>query len=137
MKPLFSILIFLLCFTTAQAQSDKEAVTQTIMDYMEGTANGQPERIRRAFHKDLNLYAIADGGLRITNGQQYIGYFKEGEKRDRVGKIISIDIVNDAAMAKLEIDVPSRKQLFTDYLLLLKLEDGWKIIHKSYTSEKY
>ncbi|MFY0630905.1 MAG: nuclear transport factor 2 family protein [Flavobacteriaceae bacterium] len=137
MKTLFLVLIVSIGIQTATAQSEKELITKTLMNYMDGTANGQPERIKQAFHKDLNLYSIADGNLRALSGQKYIGYFKQGQKRDRVGKIVSIDFVNDAAMAKIEIDVPSRKQLFTDYLLLLKVKGTWKIIHKSYTSVKY
>ncbi|AXT49685.1 hypothetical protein D1818_02185 [Aquimarina sp. BL5] len=40
-------------------------------------------------------------------------------------------------MAKVEIDVPTRKRLYTDYMMLLKVEGKWKIIHKSYTHVSY
>ena len=117
---------------SSQAQSDKEGVKGTAMDYIEGTANGEIDRIRRAFHKDAALYAVNnDGGLRRIPIDQYIGYFKEGQKNDRQGKIVSMDIVNDAANVKIEI--LSGQWKFTDYLLLLKLDGQWKIINKSYT----
>ena len=116
----------------SQAQSNKEGVKATAMDYIEGTANGEIERIRRAFHKDAALYAVNnDGSLRRIPIDQYIGYFKEGQKNDRQGKIVSMDIVNDAANVKIEI--LSGQWKFTDYLLLLKLDGQWKIINKSYT----
>ena len=117
---------------TAQAQTDEEAVRTTAMDYIEGTANGEPYRIRRAFHPDAALYGVnGDGTMRRIPIDTYIGYFKPGETNDRDGKIISIDVVNDAANVKIEI--LSGPWKFTDYLLLLKLEGEWKIINKSYT----
>ncbi|WP_298539949.1 nuclear transport factor 2 family protein [uncultured Aquimarina sp.] len=137
MKNLFVVFLCLISFEIARAQSDKDQITETLLDYIEGTANGKPERIKNAFHKDLNLYSITNDTLSIRSGKKYISYFKEGQKRDRVGKIISIDVVNNAAIAKVEIDVPTRKRLYTDYMMLLKVEGKWKIIHKSYTHVNY
>ncbi len=115
-----------------QGKSEEELIRETIMHYIEGTANGEPERIKKAFHKDLNLYTSDKGQLKVRSGEKYISYFKEGQKVNRVGKIISIDFEQNAAMAKAEIIFPD-KRIFTDYFLLLKLENEWKIIHKSYT----
>ncbi|MBO3699784.1 nuclear transport factor 2 family protein [Roseivirga sp. E12] len=118
----------------AFGQSDKEAVEATLMDYMDGTSKGQVARIKRAFTETAALYSVnPDGSQRRLPIAEYIGYFKEGQARDRVGKIISIDIVNNAAHAKVEIVSGNTK--FTDYMLLLKLKDGWKIINKSFTRE--
>ncbi len=50
-----------------------------------------------------------------------------------IGKIVSIDIENDAASAKIEVDMPNKNRIYTDYLLLLKIKEEWKIIQKSYT----
>lgn len=128
---LFSILLFVSVFSFAQ--TEKELITATLMDYIEGTANGQPERLKKAFHPDFNLYTVSDDDkLWIRSGEKYIGNIKEGKKSNRVGKIISIDYENNAATAKVEIEVPGWR-LFTDYFLLLKYEGAWKIVQKSYT----
>ena len=58
---------------------------------------------------------------------------KAGEKNIRQGKIIYVDYEKDAAIVKIEILIPSLR-VFTDYLMLLKIEGKWKIIHKSFTS---
>ena len=87
-------------------------ITKACMDYIEGTANGQPDRVRNAFHEDLNLYFVKNDTL--WNGREYIGNIKEGKKTTRQGKIVSIDYENDAAMAKIEILVPGWR-VFTDY----------------------
>ncbi len=118
----------------ALGQTDEAAVKATLMDYMEGTSKGQIARLKRAFTPTAALYSVnPDGSQKRLPIAEYIGYFKEGQVRDRKGKIISTDIVNDAAHAKLEIISGNTK--FTDYILLLKLKDGWKIINKSYTRE--
>lgn len=118
----------------AFAQNDETAVKATLMDYMEGTSKGQIARIKRAFTETAALYSVnSDGTQKRLPIGEYIGYFKEGKSNDRKGKIISVDIVNNAAHAKVEIISGNTK--FTDYMLLLKLKDGWKIINKSYTRE--
>lgn len=134
------ILIFVLIYCNAHllcAQTEIDLITATLNDYIEGTANGQPERLRRAFHPDFNLYFVGKDSLRVWSGKDYISNIKEGAKNDRKGKIISIDFEKDAGIAKIEIDIPGRKRLYTDYLLLLKYEGQWKIIHKSFTYTEY
>ena len=116
-------------------QSDLAQITATLMDYIEG--NGEPERLRRAFHPDFNLYTVTqEDSLRIRSGEEYIQGIKVGEKSDRIGRIIAIDYENNAAMAKAEIIIPGWR-IFTDYFLLLKYEGSWKIVQKSYTWTAY
>lgn len=137
MKKLLLFAFVLCCGLGIQAQSDMELIRATLLDYIEGTADGDAERIRQAFHKDLNLYVVEGDTLRERSGQQYISYFEDGKKRNRIGNIVSIDHENDAAMAKIRVDMPGSKRLYTDYLLLLKIAGKWKIIHKSYTYVPY
>ncbi len=120
-----------------QSQSEIEQITATLMDYIEGTGNGEPERLKRAFHPDFNLYTVTTkDSLRIRSGEKYIANVKEGKKTSRIGRIISIDYEKDAATAKAEIIIPNWR-IFTDYFLLLKYEGSWKIVHKSYTWRAY
>lgn len=140
MKSITRFTTFLLLLLSVHAngqaensQSEIEQITETLMDYIEGTANGEPARLRRAFHPDFNLYTVTEtDSLRIRSGEAYIAGFKEGEKANRIGRIIAIDYEKDAATAKAEIVVPNWR-IFTDYFLLLKYEGSWKIVHKSYT----
>ena len=136
-KRIFLLVLIYCNVQLLYAQTDTELITATLNDYIEGTANGQPERLRRAFHPDFNLYFVNKDSLRVWSGKDYIGNIQEGVKNDRKGKIISIDIEKDAASAKIEIDIPSRKRVYTDYLLLLKYQGQWKIIHKSFTFRGY
>ena len=113
-------------------KSDLEQIRVTLTDYIEGTGDGQPERLRRAFHPDFNLYTVAEDTLWIRSGKIYISAVKEGKKASRIGRIISVDVEKDAAIAKAEIVIPNWRT-FTDYFLLLKYEGNWKIVHKSYS----
>ena len=118
---------------TANKKSEKGQIEETLMHYIEGTANAEPERLQKAFHPDFNLYSVAKDSLRIWKGQEYVGNFKDGKKSNRIGRILFIDIENDAAIAKVEILMPEKQRNYTDYFLLLKYQDQWKIIHKSFS----
>lgn len=132
------VLVFLVYgMQTMKAQTDLEAITSTLMDYIEGTANGEPERVKRAFHPELNLYSIRNDSVSVWYGQDYIGGITKGKKNNRIGRVVSIDYENDAASAKIEIVMPGPKRIYTDYLLLLKYQGNWKIIHKSFTYVNY
>ncbi len=130
------ILVLLLAFgtTSLHAQSDFQLIEKTLVDYIEGSTGGQPERLKTAFHSDLNLYSIKkDGTLNIRSGAAYLAIKKEGQSTGEEGKIISIDYENDIAVAKVEISHPKSKSTYVDYFMLLKIEDKWTIVHKMYT----
>ena len=133
----FAGILSIFCLiTTAQvenSQSEIAQITETLMNYIDGTANGEINKLKEAFHPDFNLYSVTkDDSLRVWSGKDYIGGIEEGQKANRIGKIISIDYEKDAAIAKAEILIPNWK-IYTDYFLLVKYEGSWKIVHKTYT----
>lgn len=137
---IFALLLIVVVKVSAQTESSKseiELISETLMDYIEGTANGDPARLKRAFHPNFNLYMVTEqDSLKIRSGEAYISNVKTGEKSNRIGRIISIDYEKNAAIAKAEIVIPNWR-IFTDYFLLLKYEGSWKIIQKSYTWRDY
>jgi putative intracellular protease/amidase len=134
LRAIFSVLFLFCMMEGALASSrDTDQITQTLTDYMEGTANGDPERLKNAFHPDFKLYAVTEANeLLVRSGKQYIADIKPGEKINRVGSIMSIDLTKDIATAKVEILMPNFR-LYTDYFMLVKYQDKWKIVQKSYT----
>ncbi len=139
-KLIFITIISLLSFhgvAQTESKSEIEQISETLMHYIKGTANGEPNRLEKAFYPNFNLYTVTEkDSLRIRSGKKYISNVKKGEKSNRIGRIISIDYENNAAIAKAEIVIPNWR-IFTDYFLLLKYEGEWKIIHKSYTWREY
>ncbi len=118
---------------TATNVSETDLIRSTLLDYIEGTANGEPDRLRRAFHPDFNLYTVTkEDSLRTISGASYIANVKVGRKNSRRGRILSIDYDQDIAIAKVEVVVPGWRD-FIDHFLLLKYEGSWKIVHKSFT----
>lgn len=115
------------------SKTDREQITETLLDYIVGTANGEPARLQKAFHPDFKLYAVNDAKeLLVRSGAQYIADIKPGEKNSRIGRILSIDVENDVATAKAEILIPNFR-IYTDYFMLVKYQNNWKIVQKSYT----
>ena len=105
---------------------------KVLYHYIEGTANGQPDRLKKAFDENFNLYYVANDSLRVWSGKQYVNGVKPGRKSNRIGKVLSIDYEGNAAIAKIEILMPARKRIYTDYLMLLKIKNEWKIIFISH-----
>ena len=141
MKKLNLVLpIFFLVMSVSliQAQSQKpkteiEQITETLLDYIEGSTNGQPDRLKKAFHEDLNLYYINEGELKIWSGKAYIEDTKEGKPTGELGKIINIDYENDIAVAKVQISHPKNPVPYIDYFMLTKIKGHWTIVHKMFT----
>jgi hypothetical protein len=127
--------VLLLASTVSFANDDVEAITSVIQKYFDGTSKGQPELVQQVFAKSLELqYVGKKGELKRWQGTDYIANIQLGKINNRMGKIISIDITDNAAVVKAT--VTTDKTLFTDYLLLLKLESGWKVTNKIFTGKK-
>ncbi len=139
LKVLLSLALALgLSTTVLMGQSNEEKpeiekITETLIDYIEGSTNGQPNRLKKAFHPDLNLYYVKNGDLKIWSGKAYIEDTKEGKPTGEIGKIITIDYENDIAVAKVQISSPEGGTPYIDYFMLAKVEDKWTIIHKMFT----
>lgn len=128
-------LILMLISTMSFASDDITAITKVVEKYFDGTSQGKPELVRQAFADSLELQSVSkNGSLRRWLGADYIANIKQGKTNSRIGKIIAIDITDNAAIVKAT--VTTNKSLFTDYLLLLKLQSGWQITNKIYTAKK-
>lgn len=136
MKKIFVLLVLFIGMQYLSAQTEIELISSTLMDYIEGSTQGKPKQLATAFHSDLNLYYIKNDSLRIWSGKEYIKDTKEGKPTGEVGKIISIDYENNAAVAKVEIAHPKSASPYIDYFMLLKVEGKWTIIHKAFTKRK-
>jgi len=136
MKNIVMVGMFLIVYLNGYSQSEIELISETLTDYIEGSTNGQPDRLKAAFHQDLNLYSIRENKISVWPGVDYIKDTHEGKPTGEHGKIISIDYENNAAMAKVEISHPKNPIPYIDYFMLLKNDGKWVIIHKMYTKYK-
>jgi len=115
------------------SKTEIEQITETLINYIEGSTQGQPDRLKEAFHSDLNLYYTKNEELKIWSGKEYIKSTKKGEPTGESGKIINIDYENDIAVAKVQITHPKSNTPYIDYFMLTKIKNKWTIIHKMFT----
>ena len=130
---LFSVGITPLIAQETSEPTEMEKITATLVDYIEGSTNGQPDRLKKAFHPDLNLYYTKEGELKTWSGTAYIADTKEGQPTGETGKIIAIDYENDLATAKVQITHPKSPTPYVDYFMLVKIKGHWTIVHKMFT----
>ncbi len=129
------LLFILLNSSLLFANDDMTRINNVIQKYFDGTSQGKPELVKQAFAPSLELQFVnKKGELQRWPGTEYISGIKIGKRNGRIGKIISVDITGNAAIVKAT--VTTNKTLYTDYLLLLKLDSGWRISNKIFTHEK-
>ena len=120
--------------------SDVAAVEKVLQVYFDGLYEGDTRKLGEAFHAASHLYAA--GGDGKASDWPRGEWFKMVESRPsgkakgsaRADRIVSIDFSGPStAIAKVECQLPPR--YFTDYLTLLKLKDGWKVVSKTYRTD--
>jgi len=127
-----------LFFGNEAAAQDKETESAKIPlnNYLQGQTTGNPEFIRKAFHKDARIMTVRENKISNLSVEEFAGFFKGISADDEVQrkrKIESLDVSGNAAIAKITLDYPTVK--FTDYMSLLKIDGEWKIVNKSFYVE--
>ncbi len=104
----------------------------TVMDYLKGTTDPSPERLTKAFYSSTNLHSTdSEGRLEIVPRDRFIQFAGAGKLPEHTNELLSIEVIEDMAWAKVKFDLPDRQ--FVDVLTLLRLLEGWKIVSKTYT----
>jgi hypothetical protein len=139
MKHLALLFAFFTLFAIGgSAQTDeKAAVRVPVENYIKGHETGDGEYMKKAFHTEGNMIFVRDGKYMTRSFAEYIKGFTgkpAADEKDRKRSIELIDVVGNAAVAKVILDYPTVK--FTDYFTLLKIDGEWKIINKSFHAEQ-
>ena len=112
-------------------------VRQTVETCLHGLKFNDIESLKRAFHPEAKLLFVRKNGElgQLTQEQWYKGFEKNAGKEEKGDlQIVSVDVTGKAAPVKVvEIYDDST---YTDYISLLKLADGWKIVNKIFVVEK-
>jgi hypothetical protein len=118
----------------AQTRSDEEAVRAVIAQYFRGHATGDPTEMRKAFHPTAHVEGNRDGKFVSWTAEQYAANFNGKPAADEASRkrvIDRVDISGDAAMASATL--VHGATTFTDYFVLLKINNEWRIANKVYT----
>jgi Putative lumazine-binding len=117
-------------------KQDRSTIEAVIKLYFDGLYEGDAEKLAEAFDPSADLRWQEKGELKVLKVPDWFEMVRkrpsaksEGKARDDF--IVTIDQSDEAtAFIKVRCQLPPR--YFTDYLIALKLVDGWKIVSKSY-----
>lgn len=109
-------------------------VVEPVQRYIQANATQDAAQLERAFHPTALMYWIdQDGGISIITMADWRKRMAEKKRNIRFEqKIAALDRNGEAAVATVE-GTRDGKPL-TDYLLLMKLGEDWKIVGKVYTA---
>lgn len=121
------------------AQTDEDAIKQVIHSaYIEGIQNrGTAEQIREGFHPSFNMLRLIENEVKPLPIEEWISNIEKAKAKGdptpakTEGKFINVDVTGNAAVVKLEL-YRENKKTFTDYLVLYKFAEGWKIVSKTF-----
>jgi hypothetical protein len=120
---------------SAPAQTgDEKAVRAVIQQYFRGHAMADPAEMRKAFHPTAHIEGNRDGKFVSWTAEQYASNFTGKPAADEASRKRTVDhvvISGDAAMASATL--VHGATTFTDYFVLLKINDEWKIANKVYS----
>jgi len=118
---------------------DIEAVENVVRTYLDGLYEGDTGKLAQAFHEVSHLYSVSDGGVADLPREKWFEFVKgraspKSKGLKRTDRIVSVDFSGpETAFVKVECSIHPR--YFTDYLTLLKLNGGWKVVSKTYRTD--
>ena len=134
------VLAFTACLWASDNEAEKEAIIKVIEDaYMNGVCNtGDVEAVKNGFHEDFSLKGINNGKINILTISKWIDIIARNKAEGKypppektLFEYPLIDITGTAAVVKVKF-IRGGNHIYTDYLLLLKFTEGWKITDKVY-----
>jgi len=107
-----------------------------VQHYFDGLYEGNAEKLGTIFHPSADLRWVEKGELQILTVPDWLDLVRKRPSGKAGGKpredfIVTIDRSDEStAFIKVRCQLPPR--YFTDYLVAMKLADGWQIVSKSY-----
>lgn len=123
-----------------ESKSEAEVKALILKAYIKGAFNAlDPDAMRMGFHPDFAIFSAegeaiskypiktwADGVEKRKNSPEF-----DASKNKWEHKFAIVDVTGGSASAKIEL-FKDGKQVYTDYLSLLRFDSGWKIVAKVY-----
>ena len=123
------------------SDADKTAVIKVITDAYINGVHAKPDAaaMRRGFHPDFRMLVFSDGKMNAVTLDEWAGRVEKAAANPTAARpaikadFPQVDIAGSAASVRVEV-WRDAKHTFTDYLLLYKFSDGWKIVSKTFYS---
>ena len=113
----------------AERTASENAIKTTVLDYFEGWWTGDQLRMERALHPDLAKRSLMKDGLSLDQdtAASMIDLTARGAGRrhagDRIEELVFFEV--DETMATVKV----RTGVYLEYLHLVRLREGWKILN--------
>ncbi|SKC74554.1 Putative lumazine-binding [Ohtaekwangia koreensis] len=139
MRNFLSCILILFQFSVMAQTSDEGFIKQVVTSaYIDGLQNGgSTEAIRKGFHPTFTMLRFVDNDVKPYPIEEWIAAIEKRKSENAApapkaeGKFITVDITGTAATVKLDL-YREGKKTFTDYLVLYKFTEGWRIVSKTY-----
>jgi Putative lumazine-binding len=116
--------------------TNRSTVEAVVQDYFDALYEGDADKMSTVFDASADLRWVEKGQLQVLTVPDWLDRIRKRPSGKAEGKaredfIVTIDRSDDnTAFVKVRCQLPPR--YFTDYLVAMKLKDGWKIVSKSY-----
>ena len=125
----------------AASDADKTAVIKVITDAYINGVHAKPDAaaMRRGFHPDFRMLVFSDGKMNAVTLDEWAGRVEKAAANPTAARpaikaeFPQVDIAGSAASVRVEV-WRDAKHTFTDYLLLYKFPEGWKIVSMTFYS---
>jgi hypothetical protein len=123
----------------AQHEAESKAVIQVITDAYINGVHAKPDAaaMRRGFHPDFRMLVLTDGKMTSVTLDEWASRVEKSAANPSAARpaikadFPQVSVAGNTASARVEV-YRDGKHTFTDYLLLYKFADGWKIVSKAY-----
>jgi hypothetical protein len=114
-------------------QQDSSAITKTLDNYFNGIYEGDTALLSRTFYPGALLFGDVKGQPYYKTLAEYLDGVKNRQSPKDSGKpfkgiIISIDIINSIAIAKVSVQMYEFN--YSELLSFHKIDDKWVIVNK-------
>lgn len=115
---------------------NRSSVEAVVQSYFDALYEGDAEKLGAIFHPSADLRWLEKGELQILSVPDWLERVRQrpsarSEGKPREDFVVTVDRSDDStAFIKVRCQLPPR--YFTDYLVAMKLNDGWQIVSKSY-----
>lgn len=118
---------------------DRSTVEAVIQHYFDALYDGDADKLGAIFHPTADLRSQEKGQLQVLAVPDWLDRVSKrpsarAEGKPREDFVVTLDRADDStAFVKVRCQLPPR--YFTDYLVVMKLQDGWQIVSKSYRQD--
>lgn len=113
--------------------TDETQIELAVRGYVVAMSTADEQALRAAFHPAASIVGNYQGAVEWLSVDAYVHEVMSAglpPNQDPTWRMLSLDVTDDAAVAKLEDEFGTMR--FTDYLSFLKIEGLWKIVGKLY-----